>query len=82
MNGAHKRTNEQIEEILSIRGPQDGLACREDVVAFAVNELYAKVSKSRAAELYRSLTWRENSNAQKKFQEFCDSKSKVWSYKT
>lgn len=60
MDEARKRVTEQIEEILHIRGPHDGLVSGEDVIAVAVGELYAKVMKSRAADLYHSLIWRAN----------------------
>jgi hypothetical protein len=64
----------QIEEILRIRGPQDGLATADDVVHFAlkqfvkpindealaVERLYQKVLESNAAQLERLLIWRRN----------------------
>jgi hypothetical protein len=69
----------QIDEILRIRGPHDGLksiydvvnfalnqlrervpSCDEDVGVFAVDRLYQRVLKSRAAELERHLVWRKN----------------------
>jgi len=60
MDESRRQLHEQIEEILRIRGPQDGLACDEDVVIFAVNQLHQRVLKSRSAELDRLLVWRKN----------------------
>ena len=51
---------ERIDEILRIRGAQDGLRSRQDVVVFAVNEFWRKVLASRSAELGRECVWHRN----------------------
>jgi hypothetical protein len=55
-----ERLLEHIEEILRIRGAQDSLTSRQDVITFAVEELWRTVVSSRSAELYCECTWRNN----------------------
>jgi hypothetical protein len=55
-----ERMLDRIEEILRIRGAQDGLKSRQDVIFFAVDELWRKVLVSRSADLDRHCVCRTN----------------------
>jgi len=55
-----ERMLDRIDEILRIRGAQDGLRSRQDVIFFAVDELWRKVLASRSADLDRHCAWRNN----------------------
>jgi hypothetical protein len=59
-NERQGRMLDRIDEILMIRGAQEGLKTSEDVVFLAVEELWRKVMASSSAELYRHCVWRKN----------------------
>jgi hypothetical protein len=59
-NERQGRILDRIDEILTIRGAQEGLKTSEDVVFLAVEELWRKVMSSSSAELYQHCVWRKN----------------------
>lgn len=59
-NEEQEKMKTQISEILIIRGAQEGLDSDEDVVRFAVEQLWHKVMASSSAELYHHCLWRKN----------------------
>ena len=46
-----ERMLDRIDEILRIRGVEDGLRSRQDVMYFAITDLWKKVRQSRSADL-------------------------------
>lgn len=55
-----KELTQALDAILWLRGPQDGLNSRSDVLRRAVERFLRDVANSRSAELARQCAWRFN----------------------
>jgi hypothetical protein len=58
-DGTMQKFRKQIEEILLVRGPQEDLHSRRDVLEFAVEQLWERVMASRSGGLHRLCAWRK-----------------------